>query len=352
MKVLEALKKINDYESKLSAIQLSNADNLSVSFSNKQMIINLGNQNYSNPYGRNLKSILELNSIYTAGNNLENDIRNEEHEEMSDMALSLKKSNSILLVDKQENTFYGIISPTFTKIDPLYFREKLIESFQALRIKPSIKTDFTPFKEVRECFEIHTGIFEMEEPVQYDFSIIYGKNNGLSSYRVEFGRTILVCKNGMTKREVHKLQLKHTSNANIDTFFTSIQSSLQEFNSIFQSNINNAKASILNKDMSDEFFQRIHLSTAVKNRIKQRFQVEERLTGNTLWSLSQAMTNLATHFYEPSYDNYHTNVLRNIGSDIIDFGFDKVMSRDEKLVFFRDLRCYGKILPKSYFSEN
>jgi hypothetical protein len=262
----------------------------------------------------------------------------------------LKESSSILLLDDRSKKLYGIISEHFTQIDPLDFRNKFLEEYSDMGspLKNESKSERTPFGELIEKYSFNeSSLRKCKEPIEYNLQIIYGLNNGYSSFRVKLGRTILVCTNGLTVFEgLNSAKLKHTNNASISEFVNDVKADTLRYNHHFQETIESAKNRKVQSGQLNELFQRLHLATVVKNRIKDRFEDEKTDYGNNEWALSQSFTHLSTHFYKAGSDRYHQRILTEVGSDILDGSVESVLDQKVKQNYFGELQTFGNLLPK------
>jgi hypothetical protein len=108
---------------------------------------------------------------------------------------------------------------------------------------------------------------------------------------------------------------------------------------------------LLRDEINKEFFYRLHVSQAVKDRVLHQFKAEQNNTGNCEWSLSQALTNIGTHFYGRSRDKHHQNILTSVGSKIIDNSLNKLLEAPVKKERYGEFTTFGLLLPK-YFNLN
>lgn len=356
MNIVEAaLKKINTFESKLKKVRLDAASDFQANLNGNLNFV-LDGQSYGAKLNRavihQLSSRIweeEQNDYDKLINNWNIEIKKDKLALENKIKESLKRKQSILLLDKGKMNLYGIISPNFTEIDPLEFRTEFLNNYHSLG-KPDDQVkriSRTRFGEIVENFTFkQPEVKKLREPVKLDIGLIYGLNNGYSSFRIRITRTILVCENGLTTVESRKLaQLKHTKYANIPNFVRQVKQNMDTYSDHFQRVIDNAKNRPIYKNEFDELFQRLHVSEVVKGRVKERFEIEKNNSGNNEWALSQSFTNLATHFYKRGH---HEKILTEVGSDILDNSINHVLSMPIRLDYYGNNKTYKSMLPKDY----
>jgi len=354
-KVVDALHRINKFESKLKKVRLDSASNVQVNLNGNLNFV-VDGQSFR---VRKSKAVIhQLSSRIWNGtqngydkliDNWNNEIKNSKPGLENKISESLKKKNSILLLDESQKKLYGIISPSFNEIDPVKFRTEFINNYQSFG-RPddqTVKFTKTRFGEVIENFTFkQPEVKKGGEPVKYKIGLIYGLNNGYSSFRFQVTRTILVCKNGLTKVEKRNFaQLKHTKTASIPDFVEKVKEGMDNYSIDFQKIIDQAKNRSVNKIEFDELFHRLHVSEIVKRRVKERFEIERNNSGNNEWAVSQSFTNMATHFYKRGL---HEKILTEVGSDILDSSINNVLLLPTKLVSYGEQKAYENLLPKEY----
>jgi len=350
------LKKINDFENQLTRVELTKENDFDIRL-NGRVDFRIDNMKFYDPLNRptihQLGSRLwqvekkdEYGSIFEKW---DQDYKGDKQALAEKIAKSLKEKSSVLLVDNKSNRLYGIVSDHFTHIDPLIFRDKFIESYKSIGMPLNNvkKTEKTPFGELIEKYSFNeTSLKKVDEPINYTLKVIYGLNNGYSSFRVKIGRVILVCENGLTEFEgIKSAKLKHTKDADVSLFVDKVKKEVLEYNQNFQEIIQKAKERAINFENVSELFQRLHVATVVKNRIKARLSTEIVDNGKNEWALSQAFTHIATHFYRVGNDTHHEKILTEVGSNILDHSVGNVLSVEIKRLDFGELTTFGNILP-------
>lgn len=331
----EELARINDYERNLRKIKLDNDTHL-IAKVNDSLELNINDEEFTIPINRSVihqigsKIWTEYdNNFWEVRQKWNAEIQKDKYKFEGKIAESLIEKKSILLIDNMQDELYGIISPNFHYIDVVNFRKKFLEIYRDYGIPfDSSITSKTQFGEVIENFSFENKKRKIVgEPMKYDIGIIYGLNNGYSSFRFGIERTILVCKNGLTKVEKDKfIQLKHTKDYNIESFVKNMLGNVTEFEEEFQTKISEAKTRQLSKSASNEFIDKMFVPQIVKERVKLRVEDEKNIYGNNEWALSQAFTYLATHFYTGSFNKTNSQVLRDKGSQILDYSLEEAIS--------------------------
>jgi hypothetical protein len=352
--IIRELQKINNFENRLRRVKLTQDTNFNVDVDGK-ISFNIDGKSYGAPQSRPLIHQLgsrmwqesdEYKSVYQRWNA---EYSNNKLSLVNNIIEKLKESSSILLLDDRSKKLYGIISEHFTQIDPLDFRNKFLEEYggMGLPLKNESKFERTPFGELIEKYSFdESSLKHSKEKIDYGLHIIYGLNNGYSSFRVRLGRTIVICTNGLKAFEGITAKLKHVRNADISAFVKDVKENILEYNNKFQETIESAKNRKVQPGQLNELFQRLHLATVVKNRIKDRFEDEKTDYGDNEWTLSQSFTHLSTHFYKAGSDRYHQRILTEVGSDILDGSVESVLDQKVKQNYFGELQTFGNLLPK------
>lgn len=355
--ILPVLQKLTEYEGGLKKVRLVPSVSFDVVINDTLDLL---------IYGELYKVKLNPHIIHQLGNrifqNLGNSlvsinkhwyerIKNHKVELANEIKTKLLQQNATLLLDVEKNTLYGIISDQFCEINQLKFRSEFIDTYKTYGLsEKAANNNLTFFGEPREKFTFNANNFrKVGEPVTYGIGIIYGLNNGYSSFRIALDRTILVCKNGMTSVEkLHFAQLKHTKEYSIPAFIENIKNNIFEYDEFFQKVISGAKIRSINPNQVNELFARLHVTTVIKNRIKERFEIEKAATGENEWSLSQAFTYLATHFYKTYPDKHNGSILTEVGSNILDNSLEYVLDSSMKEYAYGEYKTYGNLMPRGF----
>jgi hypothetical protein len=352
--IVQELKDINEYEAGLRRVELSRNSDFNVDIDGRIRFC-VDGKVYSAAQDRPI--------IHQLGSRLWNEIEaysevgrqwkaavNRDKENLADrIADRLRDTASILLLDENARSVYGIISDSFTHIDPIKFRTRFMEAYRSIGspVKYKRKMAKTPFGEVIETFSFKDrALDDNNEPVDFSVNVIYGRNNGYSSFRVSLGRMIVICENGLKQFEGISSRLKHTSDADIGAFVDEIRANVLRYSRHLQVVIDRAKSSGTSISQLYELFQRLHVAVVVKNRIKERLGSETSLHGRNEWALCQAFTYLATHFYNAGNDRHHERILETVGSDILDKGVQPVLDEEVGIIDTGRLKTFGNLLPR------
>jgi hypothetical protein len=343
-------------EQKLLKINLETIQSVSVSFAGDTFNLHLSQGTYSkrldlpvmhqilNRVGISKKSPKEIATYF------KNRISIDKFDFEQQVASGLKSSDTILLLDEEKNLIYGIVSSNFEFMNQFEIRDEFINQYKIYGFPSAdeYNVGFTKFNEPFEKFTFSSNTqARVGEEIGYSVFLIYGLNNGYSSYRVFLGREILVCSNGMTSIENAEFaRLKHLKNPDIRTFINDIYETINRYDTRLQMQIERAKRAQIRQQEFEELFQRLHVSQAVKNRVLVQFQEEKLKTNNSEWSLSQSFTNVGTHFYGKSKDRHHEKMLISVGSEIIDSSLGEFLNSSSKKEKYGDFYTYGSLLPK------
>lgn len=214
---------------------------------------------------------------------------------------------------------YGLTSRNFVEMDQRHFRNVLVEAMRPLGIAPSGQAFETAYREVVEEFDLPTSRGE----VGLTCRVIYGLNTGYSSYRLRWGRLILVCTNGMTSLDsVAPDRWLHSGDVEIARFVDASVHRAYDHLSVLERKIIAASARPMDDARVDQFLSRLVMATATKQRIASRLDVEFSGTGQNEWSLSQALTYLGTH--ERAISPRVRGHLTRLGSGIVDGSLDAI----------------------------
>jgi hypothetical protein len=216
---------------------------------------------------------------------------------------------------------YGVTSPHFIEMNQRVFRNTLIESLSPIGITPNGKIFKTPFNEVVEEFSVPG----QEGQVGLTCKVVYGLNNGYSSYRLNWGRIVLVCTNGLTAfRNAGRDRWIHTEQVNIRDFaIRSVESAYSHLSDV-ERQISAARERTINYSLLDQFMTRLALANATKERVSARLNHELRDTGPNEWSVGQALTFLGEH--EKAIAPRVRDNLPRLGSSLLEKSLEQVVS--------------------------
>jgi hypothetical protein len=355
--IIGELQRINDFEKRLTRVKLTQNTDFNVNVNRKFNFIFEG-KSYSSKLNRPIIHQMgsriwrdKVDDYKSVQSKWENEYSKNNSRLAERITGKLKESSLTMLLDENAKKLYGIISDNFVQIDPIEFRNKFVEVYQDAGYprKRDDQYERTPYGEIVENFSFdHPSLKNNREKIDYNLDIIYGLNNGYSSFRVRLGRIIVICTNGLKAFEGITTRLKHIKKADVSAFVEDVKSNILEYDKRFQEAIAQAKNRSTQPSQLDELYQRLHVSTVVKNRIRERLEAEKKDYGNSEWALSQAFTNLGTHFYKYYSDRYHQRILTEVGSDILDSSVESVLDQFVRHDNFRELQTFRNFLPKEF----
>ena len=287
--VIERLKKINNYEKTLKTIDTKKAKGINVNLKENKIFINTN--------GVNLLKRIDRPLIHQVGSRIwkENDyskifskwkIASNSPSTLSNLISETLKTNDLRIKYTPKGYIYGIVTPQFHEVNPIDFRETLIKDLNKLlpieQIENSIK--YNKYGEVEESFNLFwdKSDVKLDSPVKIDLGIVYGLNNGYSSFRIKLIREILTCKNGLTEKFDNSIQWKHTKKISLEEF------SKKSLNHVYSHHIEMANLIIQSKEkelddkLEQDFFRRLHIVKAAKDRVRERLKIEIKNEGNVL----------------------------------------------------------------------
>ncbi len=226
-----------------------------------------------------------------------------------------------------QNLIYGIVSPNFIDVNQVEFREAYIKEFhQITQTKPqSYGIEKDRYGNIVETLPLNSFGFQTE----YRNVLVYAKNNGYDSYKVNWGRLVLICSNGLRAWEGSKYRWKHTNEIKLHDFITNTIAEGKANQSHLEKCIARAQAIDINSDLYAEMINRLSLAHASKARIDERLKIECQEVGRNEWALSQAFTWLGTH--EKALPYQMKPKLRDFGTDILEKSLKSVLQEKAKL---------------------
>ncbi|WP_041193235.1 hypothetical protein [Candidatus Symbiobacter mobilis] len=237
------------------------------------------------------------------------------------------------------NKIYGIVSPNFVNVNQIDFREQFLSKIKKSTYLTPISNGmkFDRYNRVIETFDFNNPDYQ----TSYSYGLVYAKNNGYESYKVNWERTILICTNGLTAIESNESIWKHTKDIDLHDFITqTVQVGIINQKHI-EERIELSQNSLLHRSTFDELMRRLSLSNASKNRIQSRLAIESNAVGNNQWALSQSLTWLGTH--EKAIPIRNQEQLTRLGTDILESSLEHVLEQPPQIM--RD-QSYGLVMPK------
>ncbi len=240
-----------------------------------------------------------------------------------------------------QNKIYGIVTPHFIDVNQLEFREQFVEQArQSTALNPeSLGFEVGAFGEVIEFFNSDSTGFQ----TQYEYGLVYARNNGYEAYKVIWIRWVLICTNGLKGWGNYNVAWKHTKDVDLSTFITRTVEDGIDNQKFMEERITASREKQLNRNRIGELMERLSLAQASKMRVTDRLAVESKAVGYNEWALSQSLTWLGSH--EKAIALKNKQQLIGLGTDVLEYSLDKVLEDESKLFFDGS---YGLVLPKGF----
>lgn len=244
------------------------------------------------------------------------------------LSAALSYSDSVLRYYEELGTryIYGVTSSGFVEMNQRHFRGIISAELIKKGISPNGKVSLTPFGEVVESFLVPGRGTQ----VGLTCKVIYGRNNGYSSYRLHWGRVVLVCSNGLTAfRNLVSDRWIHTKSVDISEFASNSVSDAYNHLSLVEKQIADARDRAVNYSLLDQFMTRLVFARSTKDRILARLDHEFRDTGPNEWSVSQALTYLGQH--EKAIPFRVQDKLTRLGSNLLERTLEHLATEPAKI---------------------
>ena len=239
-----------------------------------------------------------------------------------------------------KNNIYGIVTPYFLDVNQFDFRQVFLETIRKNKdLNPvSLGIQKNNYGKVTEIFQFYNKGFQ----TNFEYILNYAENNGYDSYKVIWGREIVICTNGLTAWDkATKSNWRHTREIELEKFVSnSVNEGIgnQEF---LEKRIELSKDTSLTKSSISELIERLSLAQASKDRVLNRLAIESNVVGNNEWALSQALTWLGT--YEKALPFSVKPQVTGLGTEVLEESLDTLMNKQPR----KDSRGrYGLILPR------
>jgi len=237
------------------------------------------------------------------------------------------------------NRIYGIVTPHFVEVNQLEFREAFLQEARSdtALIAETKRVERTRFGNVVEFFGFDSPGFQVE----LEYGLVYARNTGYDAYKVDWGRYVLVCTNGL-KRKTAGSQHKwyHTHRVDLGEFLNRTVEDGIGNQRFLEARIHAARETELSWDAFGAFLSRLSLAEASKERFAARVVEESRAVGDNEWALSQALTYLGTHDRHISFRTKRQ--FTDLGTDILEHSLTEVLAEEAEVG--KD-GCYGLVLP-------
>ncbi len=240
-----------------------------------------------------------------------------------------------------QNQVYGIVTPRFIDVDQLEFRKNFIDQacLTTGLIPESTGFEKGLFGEVTEYFKFDNPGFQTE----FKYGLVYARNNGYEAYRVNWGRLIIICTNGLKAWKGVNFSWKHTKEVDLSEFISKTVNEGIANQNFLEEKITSSRNTQLNQSKIAALMQRMSLAQASKDRVVNRLAVEANEVGYNEWALSQSLTWLGSH--EKSIQRRSKQQLTGLGTDILEHSLAEVLDEESKLYYDGS---YGLVLPKGF----
>jgi hypothetical protein len=195
---------------------------------------------------------------------------------------------------------------------------------------------YSKFGNVTEDFLFDRPGYQTEHQLQ----LVYARNTGYEAYRVNWGRKVVVCTNGLTVWKGSQARWKHTREVGLQDFIKQAVVDGVGNQDFLEGCIEKASSIPLKKEILSEFINRCSLARATKERIISRVVLESKVVGLNEWALSQALTWLGSH--EKSISYKVRPEFTKLGTVILEDSLEAVLQLESEIK--RD-GMYGFILP-------
>ena len=173
-------------------------------------------------------------------------------------------------------------------------------------------TIINKYGEIIEKFDCN---FDSEE-IKFSYLLHHAGNNGYNAVKVQFGRVVIVCTNGLTRVEGEAFKWFHTNHQSINSFVNLTVNTGIKQKQLVHLNIENARNRMLSRDTFNEILQRPELVRIGKQKIVDQLKSEINKEGANEWALSQCLTWIGTH--DNTLTSYPKSKLIKAGSKILD----------------------------------
>ena len=188
---------------------------------------------------------------------------------------------------------YGIHTDKFIDVNQFEFREEFISVAKETNLlEDKSKFGIDPYGNIIEMFPTRFN----NDTTDYECILKYGRNNGYSAYKVNYGRIIIVCTNGLIDLgSSEEYKWHHTKKEPIETFVNRVLLLGKENQVELEAQMEEAANRTLYNEELQEFLDGFKTSLENKAKIKEQLTIESELVGASEWALSQSLTHLATH---------------------------------------------------------
>jgi hypothetical protein len=237
------------------------------------------------------------------------------------------------------NQIYGVVTPHFVEVNQLEFRQAFLEEARqsTTLVAKTKRVELTSFGNVVEFFDFDSPGFQVE----LEYGLVYARNTGYDAYKVDWGRWVLVCSNGLRRREAgERFTWRHTHSVDLREFLNATVAEGVGNQRYLEKRIHSARETAVSRDALGELLGRLSLAESTKQRLAARVVDESRTVGANEWALSQAFTYLGTHDRHISFRTKRQ--FTEFGTDVLEHSLDEVLNDESEVG--KD-GFYGLLLP-------
>ncbi len=256
----------------------------------------------------------------------------------------LQHTNLQLLLRPGTLDFYGLAPSNFIAEEQSIFRDTLQGSLAASGLFEP-QAALSGINKEGEIWEIFNLQAQPENRMAKSLMVIYGLNNGLSSYRFFFLRKIISCTNQLNLKQAD-LRRKHNDPLSPQKFMDQVLMQSLDFGVKQEQAIAESIGRPLQREEISAFFGRLHAPESVKYKLHQQLKQEVRAEGLNEFALSQAMTYLGTHTFGKGRDPHHAGMMRTGGSLLLDQPLTGVLEAPVQTVHTEYGAAYDWLLPQ------
>lgn len=251
----------------------------------------------------------------------------ESPDSLKTLITNLFKKNEMVI--RYRDTFtgvkaiYGIVPLGYVAFDPNFFREEFKREAFARGMKYSPENSH--INKFNKYVEMYIPPKKKGTESCISYMLEYGRANGISPYKINLNREIIICSNGLTSYDkIDGIYLKHKELDNVNQIICNIFQQSDIHHEILENQIAESKGRKISDSIITEFAVK-QLNNETRKLFYKKLQTEMSKYENTEWALSQSLTDLATHntLIRPDM----RNVLRIAGSEVLEIGFENYLRK-------------------------
>ena len=253
-----------------------------------------------------------------------------------------------VLPGEQAPQLYGFAPYDYPRADPRQARQAILR-YAGGELRQSLQhLSFGRDRQGRltETFRMENPDAEKSERLlAVDLTFSYGRSTGWTPYEFSLSRTVLVCTNGMTQKQVQNSRWFHGAPVSFETLIRRVAGAFAEEHQLAEERRKRIGAVPLLQDRVLELVTRLNIADQTRLRVLERLASEVEDTGRNQWSLSQALTWLATR--ERAVARNTAEGLRAVGTQIFENGLEATLMRANHRPVEHSF-APGVILPESH----